>query len=317
MQIAVFTFQTLLANLQSDYALLSTIAFLISFEFISFAKRKAMADVGGALLSMVFDLLLKKMTREVLDFFGGQKLADGPLGKLNMALLSVKSVVEDAEDKELTKPRVKEWLDELKDALYDAEDIVDEIDTEIRTRKLAAEFETTAIKVRNSVSASFNPFFKEMKPKMEEVLDRLEYLAKQKDVLGLRPGVGGKSSERLPSTCLVEESGIFGRDDDKEEVVNLLLSDDAIAGAMSVIGIVGMGGIGKTTLAQLVYKDQRVKEHFDLKAWVSVSQEFDVFRVTKTILEAVTSSTCDIKDLNLLQVTLKWKLMGIVPTCFS
>ncbi|GLT60931.1 hypothetical protein SLA2020_336710 [Shorea laevis] len=71
-----------------------------------------------------------------------------------------------------------------------------------------------------------------------------------------------------------------------------------------------MGGIGKTTLAQLVYKDKRVKEHFDLQAWVCVSDEFDVFRVTKTVLEAVTSSSCDMKDLNLLQVTLYEKLMG-------
>ncbi|XP_059441187.1 putative disease resistance RPP13-like protein 1 [Corylus avellana] len=71
-----------------------------------------------------------------------------------------------------------------------------------------------------------------------------------------------------------------------------------------------MGGIGKTTLAQLVYKDKRVNEHFDFKAWVCVSDEFDVFRVTKTVLEAVTSSTCNMKDLNLLQVTLQDKLMG-------
>ncbi|XP_059440720.1 putative disease resistance protein At3g14460 [Corylus avellana] len=71
-----------------------------------------------------------------------------------------------------------------------------------------------------------------------------------------------------------------------------------------------MGGIGKTTLAQLVYKDKRVKEHFDLNAWVCVSDEFDLFKVTKTILEAMTSSTCDITDLNLLQVTLQEKLIG-------
>ncbi|XP_062173765.1 putative disease resistance protein At3g14460 [Alnus glutinosa] len=79
---------------------------------------------------------------------------------------------------------------------------------------------------------------------------------------------------------------------------------------MCVIPIVGMGGVGKTTLAQIIYKDKRVKEHFDLKAWVCVSDEFDVFRVTKTVLEAVTLSTCDLKDLNLLQVTLQEQLMG-------
>jgi hypothetical protein len=84
-------------------------------------EKKTVADVGGALLSVVFDDLLKKMTLEVLDFFGGRKLADRPLGKLKIPLLSLKSVVEDAEDKELTKPAVKEWLDELKEALYDAE----------------------------------------------------------------------------------------------------------------------------------------------------------------------------------------------------
>jgi hypothetical protein len=53
-----------------------------------------------------------------------------------------------------------------------------------------------------------------------------------------------------------------------------------------------------------------VKEHFDLQSWVSISDDFDVFGVTKTVLESVTLSTCDMKDLNLLQVTLQQKLMG-------
>uniref|UniRef100_A0A7N2KZL3 NB-ARC domain-containing protein n=1 Tax=Quercus lobata TaxID=97700 RepID=A0A7N2KZL3_QUELO len=52
-----------------------------------------------------------------------------------------------------------------------------------------------------------------------------------------------------------------------------------------------MGGVGKTTLAKLVYNKVLVTERFDVRAWVCVSQEFDVLRVTKTILEAVTSST--------------------------
>ncbi|PSS24445.1 Disease resistance RPP13-like protein [Actinidia chinensis var. chinensis] len=71
-----------------------------------------------------------------------------------------------------------------------------------------------------------------------------------------------------------------------------------------------MGGVGKTTLAQIVYNDGRVVEHFDIKAWVCVSEEFDVIRVTKTILEEVTSSNYDTQNLNQLQVRLKESLRG-------
>ncbi|XVF82844.1 hypothetical protein PTKIN_Ptkin16aG0083000 [Pterospermum kingtungense] len=71
-----------------------------------------------------------------------------------------------------------------------------------------------------------------------------------------------------------------------------------------------MGGVGKTTLAQLVYNDKRVEEWFDLKAWACVSEDFDAFRVTKTILEEITSSSDDTKDLNQLQLKLKDKLSG-------
>ncbi|GLT53955.1 hypothetical protein SLA2020_271890 [Shorea laevis] len=255
-----------------------------------------MAEIATIFVSPFLQVFFERMASgEFVNFFQRQKLSDKLLWKLKTTFLTLNAVLEDAEELQVTKPVVKEWLDELKDTVYDAEHVLDEIATEALRSELDAEFQTTASKVRMSICAFRNSFAKKIEPKIKDLLERLETLAQQKDVIGLREGVGGKSSERLPTTSLVEESDICGRNDDKEAIINMLLSDDARGNEMGVIAIVGMGGIGKTTLAQLVYNDKRVKEHFKLEAWVCVSEEFDVFKVTKTILEAVTSSPCYVK----------------------
>jgi hypothetical protein len=270
-----------------------------------------MAEIATIFLSPFLQVFFEKMASgDFVDFFQRRKLSDGLLKKLKTTFLTLNAVFEDAEELQVTKPVVKEWLDELKDAIYDAEDVLDEVATEALRSKLDAEFQTTASKVRKSIFAFHNSFAKEIEPKIKEVLERLETLAKQKDDIGLGEGVGGQSFERLPTTSLVEEYEICGRNSEKEEIINLLLSNDATSNEMGVIAIFGMGGIGKTTLAQLVYNNDRVKQQFDLEAWVCVSEEFDVFKVTKTILEAITLSPCYVTDLNQLQLKLKECLMG-------
>lgn len=119
------------------------------------------------------------------------------------------------------------------------------------------------------------------------------------------------SSKKLPSTSLPIDNVIYGRDVDKEIIFDWLTSDaENNNDQLSIISIVGMGGMGKTTLAQHLYNDPTMEGKFDVKAWVSVSQEFDVFKVTRAILEGITGSTNDSRDLDMLQVTLKEKLTG-------
>jgi Leucine-rich repeat (LRR) protein len=268
--------------------------------------------VGGAFLSATLQVLFDRMaSQEVVNFIRGRKVPERLLKKLKTSFLALNAVLVDAEEKEITNTTVKEWLEELKDAVYDAEDLLDEIATEALKCMVEADFVTFTSKVRNFIPTSFNWSEQKLKSKIEEVLVRLEDLAKQKDVLGLREGVGGKSSQRLPTTSLVEESKIYGRDFDKEPIVNMLLSNDAESNDHPrVIPIVGMGGVGKTTLAQLIYNDQRITEHFNLKYWVCVSQEFDIPRITKTILEDVTSDKCNTTNFNMIQTRLKESLVG-------
>ncbi|KAJ9687476.1 hypothetical protein PVL29_016099 [Vitis rotundifolia] len=270
------------------------------------------ALVGGAFLSASLQVLFDRLaSRDVVSFIRGQKLSDALLKKLERKLLVVHSVLNDAEVKQFKNPYVKKWLVLLKEAVYDAEDILDEIATEaLRHTMEAAESQTSTSQVGNIMDMStwvLAPFDGQgIGSRVEEIIDRLEDMARDIDVLGLKEGDGEKLSQRWPSTSLVDESLVYGRDQIKEEMVQLLLSDNARStDAMGVICIVGMGGTGKTTLAQLLYNDQRVKEHFDLTAWICVSEEFDPIRVTKTILEAINSSASSTADLNLLQVQLK------------
>ncbi|PRQ32223.1 putative P-loop containing nucleoside triphosphate hydrolase, leucine-rich repeat domain, L [Rosa chinensis] len=265
----------------------------------------ALEVVGGAFLSGLFQEIFHKMaSREVMDFIKGKKQTKGLLNRLEMTLRSVNVVLDDAEEKQLSSSDVKEWLDELKEAVFGAEDLLTEIKTEAMRRKLEAEqYGSSTSKLQQLVSFFFHAFDESVDPKIEEILERLDFIASQKDALNLKTGAWHRLSMRviLPSTSLVDDSGVYGRYEDKETIAKLLLSDDASGNKVGVIPIVGMGGIGKTTLAQLLYNDARVKQHFDLQAWVCVSENF----------EAVRSVTiCGSVDLNLLQVNLKEALMG-------
>lgn len=87
--------------------------------------------VGGAFLSAFLQVLFHRMTsRQVVGYIQGKKLNDKLLKKLKITLLSVNAVINDAEVKQFGDTLVKEWLLELKDAVYDAEDLWDEIATE-------------------------------------------------------------------------------------------------------------------------------------------------------------------------------------------
>ncbi|KAG7947862.1 hypothetical protein I3843_14G115900 [Carya illinoinensis] len=258
----------------------------------------------SAFLQPLFD---KIASAEFVDFLRGRKPSAELLYGLKNVLLSVGAVLEDAEDKQVTNSSVKTWLDELKDAVYDADDVLDQIATKALQSKADAEFGTNiASKVRDSIQTSF--FFKKIEVRIKGVLGRLENLAKQPNVMSLLQASTGWTSERS-TTSLIEDSKTCGRNDDKDEIINKLLHDDASDNEIGVIAIVGMGGMGKTTLAKLVYNDEKVQKHFDLVAWICVSEEFEMFKVMKTILEAITSSTSDIQDLNRLQLQVNERLM--------
>ncbi|PHT35111.1 hypothetical protein CQW23_26911 [Capsicum baccatum] len=147
-----------------------------------------------------------------------------------------------------------------------------------------------------------DPLVRKWLNKLQRAVDGAENLLEEVNYEALGLKVEGQHQN------LVETSN---HQNEIDELIDRLLSKDASEKSPTVVPIVGMGGVGKTTLAKAAYNDEKVKSYFNLKAWFCVSEPYDAIRITKGLLHEIGSF--DLKDdnnINQLQVKLKESLKG-------
>ncbi|XP_026451818.1 putative disease resistance protein RGA3 [Papaver somniferum] len=184
------------------------------------------------------------------------------LKKLQDTLEMILAVISDAGRRQVTEEAVGLWLRRLKELSYDADDMMDEFSYETMRRSVRGNNMKKKVSVANYASSNTS----------------ISY------------GESSTEQRSRQTESSIDESSIMGREDDKEKIINLLIPSSE---KVSVVSMVGMGGLGKTTLAQLVYNDKLVNEQFNLKMWVHVSEYFDVEKLLTKIMESATQSTFD------------------------
>ncbi|GKB82626.1 NB-ARC domains-containing protein, partial [Tanacetum coccineum] len=265
------------------------------------------------ILTALLPVIFEKLTSVAVNKITRSKEIHSELKKWERSLSHIQSFLEDASQKEVTQAAVKQWLNGLQHLAYDIDDILDALATDAMHHEFTKESEGMSSKVRKLIPACCTNFSlsTRMDGKLNSITTRLQELIDEKNNLGLIVKDGGqKNKNRNYQTSLVDAPSIVGREDDKKELLQKLLGDEPCSQNFSIVPIVGMGGMGKTTLARLLYDDQQVKDHFELKAWVCVSDDFDCFNISKVIFQSIGGESKKFEDLNLLQAALKNQLTG-------
>ncbi|CAL5373737.1 unnamed protein product [Camellia sinensis] len=238
--------------------------------------------------------------------------------KLSSTLFTIQAVLEDAEQKQLQDKAIQNWLKELNDAAYEADDILDECATEALRCELKGQGYGSLKKVSTSLLTCYpvqNVLFRhKIGNRIKEITQKLDAIAANRSKFQLTEGVVVVTRVEYDvsreTSSIITEPQLYGRDEDKEKIVKFLVEDVCDNEDVSVYPILGIGGLGKTTLAQMAFNDERVKPHFDPKIWVYVSQDFDVKRVIKATIESANEKACEAVDLDSLQRKLRDMLNG-------
>uniref|UniRef100_A0A6V7QY14 Uncharacterized protein n=1 Tax=Ananas comosus var. bracteatus TaxID=296719 RepID=A0A6V7QY14_ANACO len=251
-------------------------------------------------------------------------------GRLETTLMKSQILIDRAERWSFKDTRLAQLLIQLKDAAYDAEDLLDDIDYQDQQKKIQAQQSQASKLLHNSLNYLRNLMNGAAKT-MKTIQGRLDTIAA--DLEGLMGQLGLHGDYSMPANrqmgSLVNEPIVYGRDEEREKVIELLgvprgqsnNENDSVSVSapakrrkkenVSVRSIYGIGGVGKTTLAQVVYNDERVVKHFDLKIWVCVSDNFDVESLSKEIIDnAGKGYETDRMNLSSLQATLKEIVMA-------
>ncbi|KAI6707035.1 hypothetical protein NL676_009997 [Syzygium grande] len=206
---------------------------------------------------------------------------EGKVGDLQMELNLIRCLLRDADTRREHDEAVREWVAQLRDVAYDAEDVIERYILRVAPKKgrniikAYVCFMAKCTCVHTHVVAT----------EIEGLKSRISDIGSRMQKYGIQPVKEGEREHAKASmpkqTYDHFEEDFVGREDNIKELVKELLEDGK---EHRVIFIWGMGGLGKTSIARQVLALDKVKKNFDCFAWSYISQEYNVKDILVEIL---------------------------------
>ena len=191
-------------------------------------------------------------------------------------LLKIKFLLHDAQKRQVSDESVRRWLTELRDVTYDADNVLDEFSYGIFWQKLHSQNQMMN-QVRSFSLCNPNEV-KTIKQLLDKIVNDAADFGLRMDFVNPIPNI----SLEMDIDCFLDDLEVFGREYNVTKIVNILISSNNQQ-VISILPIVGMAGLGKTTLAKIVYDHEWIKKHFGGLAWVHVSRTFNVEEILREV----------------------------------
>ncbi|XP_039823595.1 disease resistance protein RGA2-like [Panicum virgatum] len=250
-----------------------------------------MAEVlAGFLTSAVVNIAKDKLASAIAEQANLLWNFGDDLENMNSVLESISAELQDAERRSVKEKLVQLWLKRLKNAAFDISDLLDDYqDTSDRLTAAKIPNEKKMKFLQKTRVLSCLPVARKKIAVANRMKNMREELRKINDEFhSFNFTLGGTSTsveqhyDIRETSSLLPEEPIIGRNGDKREIIKLLLAstnnDETV-----ILPIYGLGGMGKSTLAQLVYNDAQFKK-YDYRIWVYVSRDFNLKKIGSSII---------------------------------